>query len=112
MATNKKVYYWWVAKSLESTQPPHWAGTVWMQSANYSSRMFWTKEDLTEQEVSDCALHFICFGTFPEMFAARTAQRIDERSAAGEFERDFRKQVEEDEESEEDEIELGQVALF
>ena len=81
-----------------------------MQSASYSSRMFWTKEDLTEQEVSDCALHFICFGTFPEMFAARIAQRIGERSAAGEFEQDFRKHAEE--ESEEDEIELGQVALF
>ena len=83
-----------------------------MQSASYSSRMFWTKEDLTEQEAAECDLHFICFGTFPEMFAARIKQRIDERSAAGEFERDFRKQVEEDEESEEEEIELGQVALF
>lgn len=112
MATNKKVFYWCVAKSLESTQPPHWAGTVWMQSANYSSRMFWTKKDLTEQEAAACDLHFICFGTFSEMITARIAQRIDERSAAGEFERDFRKHTEEDEESEEDVIELGQVALF
>lgn len=112
MATTKKVFYWWVAKSLESTQPPHWAGTVWMSGSGFTTRMFWTKKDLTEQEAAACDLHFICFGTFSEMITARIKQRIDERSAAGEFERDFRKQTVEDEESEEDEIELGQVALF
>lgn len=112
MATTKKVFYWWVAKSLESSQPPHWAGTVWMHSGNSYTRMFWTKEDLTEQEAAECDLHFINFGSFPEMITARIEQRIGERSAAGEFERDFRKHTVEDEESEEDAIELGQVALF
>lgn len=115
MAKNKKSFYWWVAKSLESTLPPHWAGTVWMQSSGYCgycTRMFWTKEDLTEPEAEACDLYFICCGTFSEMITAQIEQRIDERSADGEFEQDFRKQAVDDEESEEEEIELGQGALF
>lgn len=83
-----------------------------MHAGNCYTRMFWTKEDLAEQEAAECGLHFICFGSFPEMITARIAQRIGERSAAGEFEQDFRKHAEDDEESEEDAIELGQVALF
>ena len=112
MATNKKVFYWWVAKSLDSIQPPHWAGTVWMSGGGFTTRMFWTKKDLTEQEAAECDAYFICFGTFSEMITSRIAQRIDERSADGEFAQDFRKQTVEDEEEEEEEIELGQVALF
>jgi hypothetical protein len=66
---------------------------------------------LTDQQATDCDLFSLCYGTFSEMITARIEQHIDERSAAGEFEQDFRKQSEEDEEQEDAE-ELGQVSLF